>query len=245
MTDVESFQHPRFAGVYMRLARIAVRHGAGAHRDRLLDGLIGRVIEVGAGPGTTFRHYPRTVCEVIAVEPEDTLRAQAEQTASEVPVAITVVAGHAGELPAANGSMDAAVTSLVLCSVPDPATALAQIARVLKPGGEFRFYEHVRSPRRVVGLAQDLIAPLWSHAAGGCHPNRDTAAAIRAAGFLIEELDRIPFGLTHVLGRARRPRTQSAGRDHHEEQCQGSASRCRRRGHGSSSDRPWSVGGPG
>jgi SAM-dependent methyltransferase len=122
-----------------------------------------------------------------------------------VPVAITVVAGHAEELPAADGSMDAAVTSLVLCSVPAPATALAQIARVLKPGGEFRFYEHVRSPRRVVGLAQDLIAPLWSLAAGGCHPNRDTAAAIRSAGFRIEELDRIPFGVTHILGRARRP----------------------------------------
>jgi ubiquinone/menaquinone biosynthesis C-methylase UbiE len=205
VTDVGRFQHPRFAGVYMRLARIAERHGAGAHRDRLLDGLSGRVIEVGAGPGTTFRHYPRTVGEVIAVEPEDSLRAHAERTASEVPVAITVVAGHAEELPAADGSMDAAVVSLVLCSVPDPATALAQIARVLRPGGEFRFYEHVRSPRRVVGLGQDLIAPLWSLAAGGCHPNRDTAAAIRSAGFRIEELDRIPFGLTHILGRARRP----------------------------------------
>jgi ubiquinone/menaquinone biosynthesis C-methylase UbiE len=201
----ERYQHPRFAGVYMRLARIAERQGAAAHRDRLLDGLTGRVIEVGAGPGTTFRHYPHTVGEVIAVEPEDRLRAHAERTASEVPVAITVVAGHAEELPAADGSMDAAVTSLVLCSVPAPATALAQIARVLKPGGEFRFYEHVRSPQRVVGLAQDLIAPLWSLAAGGCHPNRDTAAAIRSAGFCIEELDRIPFGLTHILGRARRP----------------------------------------
>lgn len=201
----ERYQHPWFAGVYMRLARIAERQGAAVHRDRLLDGLTGRVIEVGAGPGTTFRHYPHTVGEVIAVEPEDRLRAHAERTASEVPVAITVVAGHAEELPAADGSMDAAVTSLVLCSVPAPATALAQIARVLKPGGEFRFYEHVRSPRHVVGLAQDLIAPLWALAAGGCHPNRDTAAAIRSAGFRIEELDRIPFGVTHILGRARRP----------------------------------------
>jgi ubiquinone/menaquinone biosynthesis C-methylase UbiE len=189
----------------MRLAHIAERQGAAAHRDRLLAGLTGRVIEVGAGPGTTFRHYPRTVGEVIAVEPENSLRAHAERTASEVPVAITVVAGRAEELPAADGSMDAAVASLVLCSVPDPAMALAEIARVLKPGGEFRFYEHVRSPRRLVGLAQDLIAPLWSLAAGGCHPNRDTAAAIRSAGFLIEELERIPFGVTHILGRARTP----------------------------------------
>ena len=205
MSEGERYQHPRFAAVYMRLAHVAERQGAAAHRDRLLAGLTGRVIEVGAGPGTTFPHYPRTVRAVIAVEPEDSLRAHAERTASEVPVAITVVAGRAEELPAADGSMDAAVASLVLCSVPDPAMALAEIARVLKPGGEFRFYEHVRSPRRVVGLAQDLIAPLWSLAAGGCHPNRDTAAAIRSAGFLIEELERIPLGVTHILGRARTP----------------------------------------
>lgn len=117
-------------------------------------------------------------------------------------MSVTVVAGHADALPAPDGSFDAAVASLVLCSVPDQSSALAELARVLRPGGQLRFYEHVRSGRPVVGRAEDLIAPVWSRLAGGCHPNRDTAAAIRAAGFVIDDVERVPFGLSHLLGPA-------------------------------------------
>ena len=147
------------------------------------------------------------------MEPEDRLRALAEQAAGRAPVPVRVVAGHAGALPADDGTCDAAVVSLVLCSVPEVAGALAEIRRVIGPGGQLRFSEHVRSDKPWFGLLQTVVTPLWSRAGGGCHLNRDTAAAIRAAGFHIEQLDRFsysPLRLVpahdHILGRARVPR---------------------------------------
>ncbi|MFB9473010.1 class I SAM-dependent methyltransferase [Nonomuraea salmonea] len=204
-----AFQHPRFAQAYVRASELADRRGAYAHRHRLLAGLHGRVIEIGAGNGRNFPHYPPSVTEVLAVEPDDTLRAHAVAQARSAPVPVSVVPGHADALPAGDGTMDAAVVSLVLCSVPAQSRALAEIARVLAPGGRLHFYEHVRSPRRATGLLQDLLTPAWRRAAGGCHPNRDTVAEIVRAGFEVTEIDRFPFApqppippLTHVLGTA-------------------------------------------
>jgi ubiquinone/menaquinone biosynthesis C-methylase UbiE len=212
MTDLSAFQHPRFARMYERISAQAERRGTVEYRDRALAGLSGRVIEVGAGNGLNFAHYPDTVTEVLAVEPEDRLRALAEQAAPLAPVPVRVVAGHADALPAEDGTFDAAVASLVLCSVPDVRSALAELRRVLRPGGELRFLEHVRSGTPWLGLLQDAITPLWSRAGGGCHPNRDTAAAIRVAGFHIQQLDRFCYAPlrflpkhTHILGRAHTP----------------------------------------
>jgi len=195
-------QHPWFARSYVRLSQIAEKSGAAAHRKQVLAGLSGKVIEIGAGNGLNFKHYPDTVTEVLAVEPDDVLRTHAETAARNSAVPILVVAGHADALPADADSFDAAVTSLVLCSVPDPASALAGLRRVLRPGGELRFYEHVRSGHRWFGRAEDLIDPIWSRVAGGCHPNRDTLVTIRTAGFEVSEVEQISFGLQHVLGRA-------------------------------------------
>jgi ubiquinone/menaquinone biosynthesis C-methylase UbiE len=149
---------------------------------------------------------------VLAVEPEPTLRAHAVDASARAAVAIEVVDGTADHLPVETASCDGVVLSLVMCSVPDPTTALAEVARVLRPGGQVRFYEHVRSTHRVTAVAEDLISPLWARFAGGCHPNRDTVGALRTAGFAVDDVRRFGFspqrGLpptAHVIGRATRP----------------------------------------
>jgi ubiquinone/menaquinone biosynthesis C-methylase UbiE len=213
MTSSSDIEHPRFARMYLRMAPRAEERGASEHRRRLLAGLEGRVVEVGAGSGLNFAHYPATVSEVIAIEPEPTLRAAAADAANEAPVAVRVLPGTADELPIGDGELDAVVASLVLCSVPDQARALGEIRRVVRPGGELRFYEHVvagRQPQRAILQLADRSG-LWPKLAGGCHPARDTGAAIAAAGFEIESCERFPFspgalqpGIPHILGVARR-----------------------------------------
>lgn len=159
-------------------------------RRRLLDGLRGRVIEVGAGDGRSFEHYPEGVTELLAVEPDPTARAAAAERARQARVPVEIVDGLAHALPTGDAEFDAAVVMGVLCSVPDPASALQELRRVLTRGGELRFWEHVRSERtlfRVVQGAADRV--FWTRALGGCRTTRDTEAAIRAAGFRVDELE--------------------------------------------------------
>jgi ubiquinone/menaquinone biosynthesis C-methylase UbiE len=205
--------NPRFAKMYVKAAARAERRGVADHRRRLLDGLSGRVVEVGAGHGLNFQYYPPAVTAVLAVEPEPTLRARAEQAAAQAPVPVTVVDGTADALPLGDHEADAVVVSLVLCSVPEQATALREAHRVLRPGGELRFYEHViarRQPKRIM-LQMIDHSGLWPKLAGGCHPARDTEPAIEAAGFRIERSERFMFSpsalepsIPHILGAARR-----------------------------------------
>jgi SAM-dependent methyltransferase len=145
---------------------------------------------VGCGDGRAFAHYPPEVESVLAVEPDPTARAAAAESARAARVPIEVVDGVAAPLPAAHGSFDAAVAVWVLCSVPDPADALAELRRVLVRNGELRFFEHVRSrhlPFRAVQHAADRV--FWTRALGGCRTTRDTERAIRTAGFRIESLE--------------------------------------------------------
>ena len=185
--------HPLFARFYRHLAAGAERAGAAEHRDELLAGLAGRVIEVGCGHGINFTHYPETVTALVAVEPEPYLRAAAQQAAAKVRLPIEVIDGTADQVAGPDASFDAGVASLVLCSVPDQAAALRELHRVIRPGGVLRFYEHVRAtnPRRA--SRQDRIQPLWSRFGGGCRPNRETEAAIAAAGFTVEACRRFNF----------------------------------------------------
>lgn len=208
-----SHRHPIFARVYQRVATACEKAGAAEHRERMLAGLTGRVVEIGAGNGLNFAHYPNTVTEVVAVEPEPFLRARAAERAERAPVPITVVDGTADAIPLADASVDAAVASLMLCSVPDQQSALAELFRVVRPGGQLRFYEHVAATDVRWAQRQRRAERVWPLLAGGCHLCRHTEQAIVEAGFAIDECDRFlfapcwtaKFAAPHILGRALRP----------------------------------------
>ena len=153
-------RHPIFARVFARAGPAMDAQGALEHRRALLAGLAGRVLEVGAGSGLNFAHYPPAVTELLAVEPEPYLRALAETAAQQAAIPIRVVDGTADTLPSPDAGMDAAVASLVLCSVPDQARALAELRRVLRPGGELRFFEHIQADTS--GLARSSASPTSS-----------------------------------------------------------------------------------
>jgi ubiquinone/menaquinone biosynthesis C-methylase UbiE len=210
----QTVNHPLFARLY---ARVLAKNEPAEMRERrveLLAGLHGRVVEVGAGSGANFPHYPATVTEVVAVEPERYLREEAVRAAQQAPVPVTVVDGVADALPLEDGSCDAAVACLVLCSVPDQASALAEIRRVLVPAGELRFYEHVlASAPRTARLQRTVDKLFWPRCFGGCHTARDTPRAIADAGFEITDQKRMrlsgllipPPVAVEVLGRATLP----------------------------------------
>ena len=200
-----------FGATYTRVGPVMDRRGATAHRRELLGAAFGRVVEIGAGYGATFPLYPGQVTGVIAVEPDETLRTSAKRAAKLARVPIEVVDGFASALPLGDGSVDVAVSSLVLCSVPDQSAALAELHRVLRPGGLLLMYEHVRSRHLALAILEDLLAPVWSGLAGGCHPNRDTVAGARAAGFQIQHQRRFGFSIlagipavSHVIVAARK-----------------------------------------
>ena len=207
--DYTQHQHPRFARAFARAVEGMNRRGASEHRRRMLAGLNGRVIEIGAGEGSAFALYPPAVTHVLALEPDDYLRSLAGDRAAAATVPVTVSPAAAEQIPAGDGSADAVVASLVLCSVADQAAVLAEVRRVLRPGGTLAYYEHVRSGNPVLATVEDVLTPAWQRLAGGCHPNRDTLSAITAAGFTIQENQRFGFAVhplappvAHILGRA-------------------------------------------
>jgi ubiquinone/menaquinone biosynthesis C-methylase UbiE len=206
-------RNPLFARLLVVMRRHEPEEQVG-HRREVLAGLSGRVIDVGAGDGANFRYFPEAVREVIAIEPEPYLRERAIRSAQEAPVPIRVIDAVADRLPFEDESVDAAVVCLVLCSVPDQAAALGELHRVLRPGGDLRFYEHVIARNRRLARVQRFLerTGIWPRLAGGCHPARDTTAAIEAAGFRLVHSRRMavkPCRLLvpvapHVLGVARR-----------------------------------------
>jgi ubiquinone/menaquinone biosynthesis C-methylase UbiE len=191
----QELENPLFARFFHRFCGRDRGYGERELRRELLDGTSGRVVEVGAGNGINFEHYPAEVTELIAVEPEPYLRSQAEKAAGRAPVPVRVVAGLAASLELPADSVDALVVAGVLCSVPDQREALAEFRRVLRKGGELRFYEHVRSQRPGFARWQRRVDLIWPRLMGGCHTDRDTLSAIADAGFRLERYRGFPFPL--------------------------------------------------
>ena len=202
--------HRIFAALYDRQLRPLERGWLGRRRAALLADLAGQVLEVGAGTGSNLAQYQHA-SKVVMCEPDPAMRKRlaVRLPAARVPVELCDAAAEA--LPFADQSFDVVVSVLVLCTVADPAAALAEAYRVLRPGGRLVFLEHVRGQERLARW-QDRLTPLQVRFAGGCHPNRDSQAAIAAAGFTIGPLERFeptpnstitrPF----IQGAATRPR---------------------------------------
>jgi ubiquinone/menaquinone biosynthesis C-methylase UbiE len=202
--------HRVFAFVYPILGWLGERFGGFAERRRrLLTAAEGRVVEIGAGNGLNFRHYPAGV-EVVATDPDPHMLKRARKNARKAPVSVSLEQAPAEALPLPDASVDTVVSTLVLCSVPDQAVALAEAKRVLKPGGKLLFLEHVRSHDPELAETQDRREKLQMRVGAGCRPNRDTLAAIVAAGFEPDTVEHRTFpGAKHtrpgVTGVARKP----------------------------------------
>ena len=203
-------RHPLFARMYPRIEASCAKAGGSAHRDELLAGTRGRVLEVGAGHGANFPHYPGSVTEVVAIEPEPSLRARAVAAGASSQVPVSVRAGVAESLDLEDASFDVAVASLVLCSVRNPVRALAELRRVLRPGGELRYYEHVRGDTPGMVRFQTYADVIWPYFAAGCHVSRPTGEWIAASGFTVRRERRLNFppskapnpAAPHVIGLA-------------------------------------------
>jgi ubiquinone/menaquinone biosynthesis C-methylase UbiE len=180
-----------FAAMYDRSLQATEDAGLRQMRRELLAGAGGRVLEIGAGTGANLDLYPDGVEELVLLEPDPhmakRLRAKLAETRR---TAATVVESPAERVAHEDASFDTVVATLVLCTIPDPAAALAEAARVLKPGGQLLFLEHVRSGNPGLARWQDRLEKPWRFLGDGCHCNRDTVATIEASQFELEEIQR-------------------------------------------------------
>jgi len=184
------------AAVYDRMMAGAEDACLGQWRAELLGGLSGRVIEVGAGTGLNLPYYPTALQHLVLTEPDAHMRRQLARKVASLPArsparSVEVLDGSLDDLAQPAGAFDAVVATLVLCSVAQLDRALQEIRRVLKPGGQFVFLEHVAADHRPNRLKwQRRVEPVWKRLAAGCHLTRRTGEAIREAGFTMAELKR-------------------------------------------------------
>lgn len=211
MSREREHAHPVFAHVYRLVAAAGERGGFGRRRESVLAAGRGRLLILGLGPGHDLAHLPTAVTSVIAVEPDPWMRALARRRLATCPVPVTLLSADAHALPLRGGSVDAVLCACVLCSVGQPAQALAELRRVLVPGGRLLLLEHVAAPGGWVDRLQRVIQPIWTRCAGGCSVRRDTYGAVAAAGFDVTNVrtemvwPNLPPVAPMVLGTAVRP----------------------------------------
>ncbi len=181
---------PLFARAYDYTLKGSEDAGLREKRRDLLARAKGRTLEIGAGTGGNLELYPDSVTELVLIEPDRHMRAQLERRVAGASRRPEIVDAGGERLPFDDASFDTAITTLVLCTIPDPRTALAEVARVLKPEGRFLFIEHVRAEDPGAARWQDRLERPWGWFGRGCHPNRDTVATIDASPLELVEVER-------------------------------------------------------
>jgi ubiquinone/menaquinone biosynthesis C-methylase UbiE len=179
-----------FAALYDRGLKATEDAGLREMRRQVLAGASGRTIDIGAGTGVNIELFPSTVTELVLAEPDPHMAAKLRPKLRDSRVEAELIEAPAERLPFEPASFDTAVFTLVLCTVPDPAAALAEAARVLRPGGKLLFVEHVRAEEPSLARWQDRLEKPWRFLADGCHCNRDTVRLIEASPFELGAIDR-------------------------------------------------------
>jgi ubiquinone/menaquinone biosynthesis C-methylase UbiE len=177
-----------FAAFYDRGLKATEEGGLREMRRELLSQASGRTIDLGAGTGVNLDLFPEAVSDLVMAEPDPHMLKQLRAKTSGRG-GVEVVGASAQELPFADDSFDTAVFTLVLCTVPDPAAALSEAGRVLKPGGKLLFIEHVRAGEAGLAAWQDRFEKPWRFLADGCHCNRDTVAALESSSLRLEQVE--------------------------------------------------------
>ncbi len=203
-----------FAVLYDPFLWVGERAGLRALREELLSRAYGCTLEIGSGTGLNVRHYPGDLDDLVLLEPDAAMRSRLERRLRRGGRPTRMVDGCAERLPLADRSVDTVVSTLVLCTVDQPDLALREIARVLRPGGQLLFIEHVRSESPTLAYWQDRLATQWGRFAQGCRCNRATAELIASCGF---ELDQVHEASWHGMPPIVRPliagRAQKGDRD--------------------------------
>jgi ubiquinone/menaquinone biosynthesis C-methylase UbiE len=179
-----------FSAMYDRMMGGVEDAGLRETRRQALASATGRTIDIGAGTGANIRLYPAAVTDLVFAEPDPHMLKRLRPKVAESGLVAEVVEAPATRLPFEDSSFDTAVFTLVLCTVPDPAAALAEAARILRPGGRLLFVEHVRAHNPKLARWQDRLERPWRFCGDGCHCNRDTVATIEASPFEVDEVER-------------------------------------------------------
>jgi SAM-dependent methyltransferase len=182
-----------FAALYDRLLADAEDEGLADMRERLLANARGATLELGAGTGSNLQHYPDSVTDLVLTEPSEHMARRLREKVAASGRKAEVILAPGERLPFEGERFDTVVGTLMLCTAPDPAAVLREVARILRPGGQLLFLEHVRADDPKLARWQDRLEGPWQYLAAGCHPNRDTLATIRASGLAVDDVERGRF----------------------------------------------------